>query len=83
MASSRLRLDIFSQPGVTSPRVAAAVEALASQSGIEVRGAIFTRAEVVDFKLDLAGYTEDRPLHRMRTSHLEGEIAGMLKGLIA
>lgn len=66
MASSQLRLDIFSQPGPASPTVAAAVEALASQSGIEARGAIFTRAEVVEFILDLAGYTADRPLHRMR-----------------
>ncbi len=30
------------------------------------RGAIFTRVEVVDFILDLAGYTEDQPLHQKR-----------------
>lgn len=30
------------------------------------RGAVFTRREVVDFILDLAGYTSDRPLHRCR-----------------
>jgi len=30
------------------------------------RGAIFTRREVVDFILDLVGYTEDRPLHKAR-----------------
>ncbi len=30
------------------------------------RGAIFTRREVVDFILDLAGYTLDRPLHQLR-----------------
>lgn len=42
-----------------------AVRALAS-AGIEERGAIFTKREVVDFILDLAGYTEDRPLHEMR-----------------
>ncbi len=29
-------------------------------------GAVFTRREVVDFILDLTGYTPDRPLHRMR-----------------
>lgn len=34
--------------------------------GVEERGAIFTRREVVDFILDLAGYTSDRPLHQMR-----------------
>lgn len=29
-------------------------------------GAIFTRSEVVDFILDLAGYTEDQPLYKKR-----------------
>lgn len=33
---------------------------------VEERGAIFTRREVVDFVLDLAGYTPNRPLARMR-----------------
>ena len=42
-----------------------AVNAL-SQAGIEERGAIFTKREVVDFILDLVGYTTDRPLHEMR-----------------
>lgn len=41
----------------------AAVEALASQGGVEARGAVFTHREVVDFILDLAGYTPDKPLH--------------------
>ena len=45
--------------------VAAAVEDLANLSGIEKRGAIFTRREVVDFILDLVGYTSDRPLHKL------------------
>jgi hypothetical protein len=45
--------------------VDAAVEALAT-SGVEARGAIFTRREVVDFILDLTGYTADRPLYRLR-----------------
>lgn len=30
------------------------------------RGAVFTRPEVVDAILDLAGYRSDRPLHRLR-----------------
>ena len=34
-----------------------------SQSGVEGRGAVFTKSEVVDFILDLVGYTSDRPLH--------------------
>jgi hypothetical protein len=39
---------------------------LASQGGVEARGVVFTRREVVDFILDLAGYTPDKPLHEMR-----------------
>lgn len=46
--------------------VMVASEALATQGGIEARGAIFTRSEVVDFILDLVGYTEDQPLHKKR-----------------
>ncbi len=37
-----------------------------ASSGVEERGAVFTRREVVDFILDLAGYTSDKPLHEMR-----------------
>ncbi len=40
--------------------------ALSAEAGVEERGAIFTRREVVDFILDLAAYTADRPLHEMR-----------------
>lgn len=32
----------------------------------EERGAVFTRREVVDFILDLSGYTTDQPLHSFR-----------------
>ncbi len=42
------------------------VEALATQDDVNTRGAVFTRPEVVDFILDLAGYTEDQPLHKKR-----------------
>jgi len=45
--------------------LAAAVEVLAS-AGVEERGAVFTRGEVVDFILDLSGYTADKPLHEAR-----------------
>lgn len=45
--------------------VTVAVNALAS-AGIEQRGAVYTRREVVEFILDLAGYTADRPLTGMR-----------------
>lgn len=43
-----------------------ALEKLALDSHHSARGAIYTRREVVDFMLDLAGYTANRPLHRMR-----------------
>lgn len=34
--------------------------------GKKARGAIFTKPAVVDFMLDLVGYTVDKPLHHMR-----------------
>jgi hypothetical protein len=46
--------------------VTAAVHELATTGGVEARGAIFTRREVVDFILDLSGYTADAPLHTLR-----------------
>ncbi|MES0090420.1 Eco57I restriction-modification methylase domain-containing protein [Mesorhizobium sp. M0030] len=45
--------------------ITAAVGALASAS-VEQRGAIFTRREVVEFILDLSGYTADKQLCQMR-----------------
>ena len=42
--------------------VTEAVARLAAEGGIEERGAIYTRKEVVDFILDLVGYTTDQPL---------------------
>lgn len=50
-------------PGICP--VAKAVESLAAGK-IEERGAVYTRREVVDFILDLAGYTADRPLYQYR-----------------
>jgi hypothetical protein len=47
------------------PELAAAVAGMAA-AGSETRGAVFTRREVVDFILDLAGYTTEKPLHRAR-----------------
>ena len=46
--------------------VAEAVERLAGFGGVEERGAIYTRREVVEFVLDLVGYTVDRPLAECR-----------------
>jgi hypothetical protein len=67
LASGQRNFDLFGESVCThSPMVAAAIEKLATAAGTESRGAIFTRAEVVDFILDLAGYTEDQPLHEKR-----------------
>lgn len=46
--------------------VTAAVEQLASAGSIGARGAVYTKREVVDFILDLCGYTADKPLHKLR-----------------
>lgn len=46
--------------------ITAAIELLATAGGVEARGAIFTRREIVDFLLDLAGYTERRNLRSLR-----------------
>ena len=46
--------------------ISKAVEKLATESGIEERGAISTRREVVEFILDLTGYTENAPLTAYR-----------------
>jgi hypothetical protein len=43
-----------------------AIALLAEAGGIEERGAINTRREVVEFILDLVGYTSDKPLYRRR-----------------
>lgn len=51
-------------PEARAPEVSAALNALAVDE-VE-RGAVFTRPEVAVAILDLAGYTADRPLHRMR-----------------
>lgn len=67
LASRQLNFDLFGESACAhSPMVAAAIEKLSTAAGTESRGAIFTRAEVVDFILDLAGYTEDQPLHKKR-----------------
>lgn len=46
--------------------VTTAVAGLSTMGDREERGAVFTRREVVDFILDLVGYTGDRPLHQLR-----------------
>lgn len=67
MAPTQLSFDLFSGvPGAGPTPVAAAIEELAGNAGAASRGAIFTRREVVDFILDLVGYTPDQTLHTLR-----------------
>lgn len=67
MNDHQLSLDFGSEwSNLRSPVVAAAIDELSAATEIDSRGAIFTRREVVDFMLDLAGYAPDRPLHRLR-----------------
>lgn len=56
----------LTSPAHASPKLQAALEELAGSAETDSRGAVFTRREVVDFILDLAGYTDDQPLHEKR-----------------
>jgi hypothetical protein len=67
LESQQLTLTLFDESPDSYPRsIASAIERLSAESGIEARGAIFTRSEVVDFILDLAGYTVDKSLYETR-----------------
>jgi len=64
LVSNQFNLDLPpSTDGAHRESVSLALEALATNGGIEARGAIFTRIEVVEFILDLVGYTSDRPIY--------------------
>lgn len=56
----------LTSPDYTSKEMQAAIEQLALNPEVNSRGAVFTRREVVEFILDLAGYTADQPLHEKR-----------------
>jgi hypothetical protein len=58
-----VQISQIALPGLD--RLQAAVEQLAA-AGVEERGAIFTRREVVEFILDLTGYIATVPLHKKR-----------------
>lgn len=63
LASRQLEFGFLGEfDAISSPKIAAAVESLSKHGGVESRGAVFTRPEVVDFILDLVGYTKDQPL---------------------
>lgn len=62
-----MQLDLsLNTAGLLECPVTAAVAALSIKGGQEERGAIFTRREVVEFILDLVGYTDNQPLHKLR-----------------
>ena len=65
MPSSQITLG-FPNSDFINKKVQAAVDQLALNSEADARGSIFTRLEVVEFILNLVGYTEDQPLHDMR-----------------
>lgn len=64
MASMNSSLDLFDHCA-RAPELEAAISYMARHDETD-RGAVFTRPEVVDAILDLAGYRSDRPLHRLR-----------------
>ena len=67
MTAGQLTLNFLLEgSGINSTSLNNAIENLASKDGFESRGAIFTRLEVVEFILNLTGYTEDQPLHKKR-----------------
>lgn len=49
-----------------SHELSSAVEALAATGGVEERGAVFTKPEIVECILDLSGYLPNKPLHKHR-----------------
>lgn len=65
LQATQMTLGLLNPAGL-SREVQAAIDHLASSAGSDSRGAVFTRREVVDFILDLVGYTEEEPLHEKR-----------------
>lgn len=67
MTARQLTFDFLDEGiGINSTILDDAIEDLAVSESLESRGVVFTRLEVVEFILDLVGYTEDRPLYEKR-----------------
>lgn len=67
MATRQLAFDLLNDLRVPhSAGVNAAIEHMSMAACPDSRGAVFTRSEVVDFILDLTGYTVDQPLYSKR-----------------
>src|SRR5688572_30065191 len=56
----------FQRPSVDDEKISQAIEVVSVTGGIEARAAIYTRAEIVDFMLDLSGYSPSRDLAKTR-----------------
>jgi hypothetical protein len=69
-----MALSLATEPNLFEPCPVASAVINMAEAGVEARGAIFTRPEVVDFILDLLGYRSERPLWRM--SILEPSFGG-------
>jgi hypothetical protein len=64
LATRQLAFDLLNDLRVPqSAGVDAAIEHMSTAACSDSRGAVFTRSEVVDFILDLTGYTVDQPLY--------------------
>ena len=67
MVHRQLVFNLYEDSNVpTSPQIVAALESLSDSTETESRGAVFTRPTVVNFILDLIGYTQDQPLYEKR-----------------
>lgn len=67
MTVKQLTLDFLHEgSSISSSLLNDAVENLAGRDRLEARGAVFTRLEVVEFILNLVGYTENQPLYSKR-----------------
>lgn len=67
MFSKQLSFELYDDlRAPRSPTVCAAIQQLSTVAGAASRGAIYTRPEVVEFILDLVGYTTDVPLYTKR-----------------
>lgn len=61
-----VQLDLLDLPAPPNPKATGQSAPAAARDDANARGAVFTRPEVVEFILDLVGYTADRPLHTLR-----------------
>jgi Eco57I restriction-modification methylase/TaqI-like C-terminal specificity domain len=67
LTAGQLTFDFLDEGiGINSTSLNSAIEDLAVRESLESRGVVFTRLEVVEFILNLAGYTENQPLHEKR-----------------